>query len=212
MVELVVAWPVVQPQRHQARHRRARRSVRPRSAPATARPPSAAPPAPRRWSPAPRRCCSRRTRTRTPAQIKAMLMNTAETQRLTPIRRRCRASWRRSPASAAAKCGSTKAILATRAWDRGRRAGSLSFGYAEACDRRARRKLRRELPPCRAASASLALPLRRRRGSRRGAIDTPVGVGARAAHETSKSGCMIDSSKLPAWTLNGGPQGGNGRR
>ena len=86
----------------------------------TARRRSAAPPAPRRWWRAPRRCCCRPTRTARRAQIKAMLMNSAETDGLhqpgtlpgelapiTPHRRG------RSPRR-------TAVALTTRAWDRER--------------------------------------------------------------------------------------------
>ena len=55
------------------------------------------------------------------------------------------------------------------------------------------------------------LPLRQRRGQRRRAVVVKSGVRV-GAHDTEdiEVKLIIDPSKLPAWTLNGGSQGGNG--
>ena len=93
--------------------------------------PSAARPVPRRWSPAPRPCCSDAYPHRTVGEIKSLLMNTAETRiynnlantpgYLAPITRIGGGEVRvdralKSPAAA---------------WDRSAHSGDLSFGFVD---------------------------------------------------------------------------------
>jgi hypothetical protein len=151
---------------------------------------------------------------RTPAELKSLLMNTAETNILTnpaalpgvpaPITRIGAGEVRVNRA-----LGSTIA-----AWDTADETGSLSFGYYSATGSRT---LTRSVTVRNYGSSPRTLSItpefRYADDAAGGAvsISAPGSVNVRAnSSATFKVQLRVDASKLPAWALNGGSQGGNG--
>jgi hypothetical protein len=151
---------------------------------------------------------------RAPAEIKSLLMNTAETTIYTnpatlpgvlaPITRIGAGEVRVNRA-----LGSTIA-----AWDTADETGSLSFGYYSATSSRT---LTRSVTVRNYGSSPRTLSItpefRYSNDAASGAvsINAPGSVNVRAnSSATFKVQLHVDASKLPAWALNGGSQGGNG--
>jgi hypothetical protein len=152
--------------------------------------------------------------TRAPAEIKALLMNSAETNILTnpatlpgvlaPITR-----------IGAGEVRVNRALASTIvAWDTKDLTGSLSFGYYSATESRT---LTRSVTVRNYGSASRTLSIspgfRYADDAASGAVTVkaPGSISVRAkSSATFNVQLRVDASKLPAWTLNGGSQGGNG--
>lgn len=151
---------------------------------------------------------------RTPQEIKALLMNTAETNILTnpatlpgvlaPITR-----------IGAGEVRVDRALSSTvAAWDTRDLTGSLSFGYYSATESRT---LTRSVTVRNYGSTSRTLTVsptfRYASDEASGAVTVraPGSVNVRANSSTTFNVQLrVDASKLPVWTLNGGSQGGNG--
>lgn len=151
---------------------------------------------------------------RSPAKIKAMLMNSAETKvytnpalvpgELAPITR-----------TGAGELRVDRAIgLTSIAYSRATKSSALSFGAVEASKPMV---LERTLTVENFAKSdklfSVAATFRDAADQASGAVKVQVKpklhVGGRGREELEVR-LIIDPSKLPAWTLNGGPLGGNG--
>lgn len=152
--------------------------------------------------------------TRSPVEIKAALMNSAEktiytnpaTQPgvLAPVTR-----------IGAGEVRVDRALDSTlAAWDTKDPTGSLSFGYLSATDKRT---LTRKVTVRNYAAGTRRLSISA--GFRFPADEASGAVSLRAPSSVSVPGngsasfdlqLRIDPSKLPAWTMNGGSQGGNG--
>jgi subtilisin family serine protease len=151
---------------------------------------------------------------RAPAEIKALLMNSAETNVLTnpatlpgvlaPITR-----------IGAGEVRVDRALASTiAAWDTRELTGSLSFGYYSATESRT---LTRSVTVRNYGSTSRTLSIapsfRYADDAASGAVTVraPGSISVRAnSSATFNVQLRVDASKLPAWTLNGGTQGGNG--
>ena len=151
---------------------------------------------------------------RMPAEIKSLLMNTADTNILT------------NPATLPGVLAPITRIgagevrvdraLATKvaAWDTEDNTGSLSFGYYSATGSRTlTRSVTVRNYDAVPRTLSIAPAFRYTDDAASGAvsISAPGSVNVRAnSSATFKVQLRVDASKLPAWTLNGGSQGGNG--
>lgn len=151
---------------------------------------------------------------RRPEQIKAMLMNSAETNIFTnpallpgglaPITRIGAGEMRVDRALA----------LTTLAYNRESKSASLSFGTVDVPETLVvAKKLRIENLTKFSRAYSLSSSFRYANDEASGAVrvvaPSYVYVGARGSTEVDVK-LVIDPSKLPTWTLNGGSQGGNG--
>ncbi len=151
---------------------------------------------------------------RSPAQIKALLMNTADANILTnpatlpgvlaPITR-----------IGAGEVRVNRALNSSiAAWDTRDLTGSLSFGYFSAAESRnfVRSVTVRNYGPT-ARTLSISPGFRYADDAASGAVTvrapSSISVGANGT-ATFNVQLRVDASKLPAWTLNGGSQGGNG--
>jgi subtilisin family serine protease len=151
---------------------------------------------------------------RTPTEIKTLLMNTAETNIfinpatqpgvLAPITR-----------IGAGEVRVNRAVRSTTAaWDAETEAGSLSFGYhaAEAASEIGRRLIIRNFG-ARARTYGITAAFRYANDASSGAVTVNVPGSVRVAAGATKAVKVtlnIDPTKLPTWNLNGGSQGGNG--
>src|SRR4030095_11428830 len=151
---------------------------------------------------------------RTPTEIKTLLMNTAETNIfinpatqpgvLAPITR-----------IGAGEVRVNRAVRSTTAaWDAETEAGSLSFGYhaAEAASETGRRLIIRNFG-ARARTYGITAAFRYANDASSGAVTVNVPGSVRVAAGATKAVKVtlnIDPTKLPTWNLNGGSQGGNG--
>lgn len=151
---------------------------------------------------------------RRPEQIKAMLMNSAETTiytnpallpgQLAPITRIGAGEMRVDRALA----------LSTLAYNRESKSASLSFGTVDASETVViEKKLRIENLGKYSRSYSITPSFRyaddQASGAVRVVVKSHIHVSARG-HEDIEVKLVIDPRKLPEWTLNGGSQGGNG--
>jgi minor extracellular serine protease Vpr len=150
---------------------------------------------------------------RTPAEIKSLLMNTAETNittnpaassELAPITRIGGGEVRVDRALASQ----------TAAWDAERLTGSLSFGYRAVTGPASftRTVLVRNYSNA-ARTYTITPQFRYAVDAASGAVTlvTPPSVAVPANESATFTVQLnVDASKLPAWTLNGGNQGGNG--
>jgi subtilisin family serine protease len=152
--------------------------------------------------------------TRTPLQIKALLMNTAETEVFTnpatqpgvlaPITRIGAGEVRVAAAASAT----------TTAWDTDSLIPSLSFGYQALTESSTLKKsvtVRNDGPTARTYTVTPSF--RYADDAASGAVSFKVPTKLTVPAGGSKTLAVqlkIDASKLPTWTLNGGPQGGNG--
>ncbi len=152
--------------------------------------------------------------TRTPAEIKAALMNSAETSVFTnpatlpgvlaPITR-----------IGAGEVRVDRALAATvAAWDTDNLTGSLSFGHYSATDSRTlTRRVTVRNYGAGTRTLSIAPSFRYADDAASGAISVNAPTSIAVPGNGSRSfnvQLRVDASKLPAWTLNGGTQGGNG--
>ena len=153
---------------------------------------------------------------RSPAEIKAALMNSAQTNILTnpatlpgvlaPITR-----------IGAGEVRVDRALASTiSAWDTDGQAGSLSFGYYSATDSRTlTRKVTVRNYGAGTRTLSIAPSLRYADDAASGAVSVNAPASISVPGNGSRSfnvQLRVDASKLPAWTMNGGSQGGNGPR
>jgi subtilisin family serine protease len=151
---------------------------------------------------------------RAPEQIKAMLMNSAETAvytnpallpgQLAPITRIGAGELRVDRALA----------LTAAAWNRESRSAALSFGAVEVpATVTLRKKLRIENFANTQRTFTITPSFRYANDQASGAVTIlvpgSVTIGAGGKEDIDVT-LMIDGSKLPTWTLNGGSQGGNG--
>lgn len=151
---------------------------------------------------------------RAPEQIKAMLMNSAETAvytnpallpgQLAPITRIGAGELRVDRALA----------LTAAAWDRRSKSASLAFGAVEVpATVTLRKKLRIENFANRPRTFAITPSFRYANDQASGAVTVlvpgSVTIGAGGKEDIDVT-LMIDGSKLPTWALNGGSQGGNG--
>jgi len=152
--------------------------------------------------------------TRAPAEIKALLMNSAETNIFTnpatlpgvlaPITR-----------IGAGEVRVDRALASTvAAWDTKDLTGSLSFGYYSATESRTFTRsvtVRNYGSTSRTLSISPGFRYADDAASGAVTVKAPGSVSVRAnSSATFKVQLRVDASKLPAWTMNGGSQGGNG--
>ncbi|WP_298829700.1 S8 family serine peptidase [uncultured Piscinibacter sp.] len=151
---------------------------------------------------------------RRPEQIKAMLMNSAETTiytnpallpgQLAPITRIGAGEMRVDRALA----------LSSLAYSRESKSASLSFGTVDASGPVViEKKLRIENLSRQSRSYSITPSFRYADDQASGAVRVVVKPFAHVSgrsHEEITVKLVIDPTKLPEWTLNGGPQGGNG--
>jgi len=151
---------------------------------------------------------------RSPEKIKAMLMNSAETAvftnpallpgELAPITR-----------IGAGELRVNRAIEQTAiAWNRETKSAALSFGALEVeSDMEVKRTLRVENFANTARSFTITPSFRYANDEASGAVKVEVTSSVQVSangHEDVEVKLIIDPSKLPMWTLNGGSQGGNG--
>jgi subtilisin family serine protease len=151
---------------------------------------------------------------RSPAEIKAALMNSAETSILTnpatlpgvlaPITR-----------IGAGEVRVDRALASTvAAWDTADQTGSLSFGYYSATKRSTlTRSVTVRNYGAGTRTLSIAPGFRYADDSASGAVSVraPASISVPGNDSaTFKVQLSVDASRLPAWTLNGGSQGGNG--
>ncbi len=149
-----------------------------------------------------------------PERIKALLMNSAETVvytnpallpgQLAPITRVGAGELRVDRALA----------LGAVAWDRDTRSAALSFGALEASgSTTVERKLRIENLSSNDKAFDVVPSFRYANDAASGAVrviaPVRVHVGAHDSEDITVK-LVIDATKLPSWTLNGGSQGGNG--
>ncbi len=154
--------------------------------------------------------------TRSPAEIKAALMNSAETNILTnpatlpgvlaPITR-----------IGAGEVRVDRALASTvAAWDTEDLTGSLSFGYTSATKNSTlTRKVTVHNYGAGTRRLSIAPSFRYADDEASGAVsvNAPASISVPGNGSASFNVQLrVDASKLPAWTLNGGSQGGNGPR
>lgn len=151
---------------------------------------------------------------RSPWEIKSLLMNTADTNVFTnpatlpgvlaPITRIGGGEVRVDAA-----LGST-----TAAWDAQQRSGSLSFGYLNVSQSTTLvRRVRVQNYSRQDRRYDVATQFRYANDAASGAVrfSVPSSVSVRARSSTTFDVVMqIDPTKLPTWTLNGGPSGGVG--
>jgi len=151
---------------------------------------------------------------RTPAQIKAALMNSADTDVYTnpatqpgvlaPITR-----------IGAGEVRVDQALeVTTAAWDGSSKAAALSFGYLALDQNRTVCRsvnVRNYLGTPRTYAVSAAFRYASDAASGAVTPSAPASVAVPAGGNASFEVCLaIDAAKLPTWTLNGGSQGGNG--
>lgn len=151
---------------------------------------------------------------RSPEKIKAMLMNSAETAvftnpallpgELAPITR-----------IGAGELRVDRAIAQTAiAWNRETKSAALSFGALEVeSQMEVKRTLRVENFANTARNFTITPSFRYANDEASGAVKVEVGSSVQVSaggHEDVEVKLIIDPSKLPTWTLNGGSQGGNG--
>lgn len=152
--------------------------------------------------------------TRSPAEIKAALMNSAETTIYTnpatlpgvlaPITR-----------IGAGELRVDRSLASTvTAWDTDDQTGSLSFGYYSATDSRTlTRKVTVRNYGAVARTLSIAPSFRYADDAASGAVSINTPTSITVPGNVSRSfnvQLRVDASKLLSWTLNGGSQGGNG--
>jgi hypothetical protein len=151
---------------------------------------------------------------RSPAEIKALLMNTAETGiQIDPVR---------SPGVLApiTRIGGGEVRVdrayhsSTAAWDRDDLTGSLSFGYHAVASSDTFSRIvvvRNYSNKKRNYSISSGFRSPDKAASGAVSVSTPdsITVPANGTAQFSVD-LKVDGSKLPDWTINGGPQGGNG--
>jgi hypothetical protein len=153
---------------------------------------------------------------RAPAEIKALLMNSAETNILTnpatlpgvlaPITR-----------IGAGEVRVDRALASTiAAWDTKDLTGSLSFGYYSATESRTfTRSVTVRNYSSTSRTLSIAPSFRYADDAASGAVTVraPGSISVRAnSSATFNVQLRVDASKLPAWTMNGGSRGGDGPR
>lgn len=151
---------------------------------------------------------------RSPELIKAMLMNSAETAvytnpallpgQLAPITRIGAGELRVDRALA----------LTAAAWEREAKSAALSFGAVEVpATLTVRKKLRIENFASTQRTFTITPSFRYASDQASGAVTVLVAgsvtIGAKGREDIDVT-LIIDGSKLPTWTLNGGSQGGNG--
>jgi minor extracellular serine protease Vpr len=151
---------------------------------------------------------------RAPWEIKSLLMNTADANVFTNVVTR---PGELAPITriGAGEVRVDRALASTTAaWSTDERAGSLSFGYlntSELTTLRRRVELRNYSPETRTYSISNEFRDARHEASGAVKLGFPATVVVRGNFRATFDVVMkIDPRKLPTWTANGGPDGGNG--